>query len=180
MLDSHKSQAQLETDLESEIRNIPITQQKFISTTEILRDYSLAAQSRQASLIARREVLSGKAKFGIFGDGKEVAQIAMAKAFRKGDFRSGYYRDQTFMLAIGRHEHPALFRPTVRPRRRDPGAEFGRPPDERPFCHADVGRKRPFSQPHHHLQLLRRHLPHRLANAPPGGVWVTPAASTES
>jgi TPP-dependent pyruvate/acetoin dehydrogenase alpha subunit len=65
-----------------------------------LRDYSLAAQSRQASLIARREVLSGKAKFGIFGDGKEVAQIAMAKAFRKGDFRSGYYRDQTFMLAI--------------------------------------------------------------------------------
>jgi 2-oxoisovalerate dehydrogenase E1 component len=100
MLDSHKSQAQLETDLESEIRNIPITQQKFISTTEILRDYSLAAQSRQASLIARREVLSGKAKFGIFGDGKEVAQIAMAKAFRKGDFRSGYYRDQTFMLAI--------------------------------------------------------------------------------
>jgi pyruvate/2-oxoglutarate/acetoin dehydrogenase E1 component/TPP-dependent pyruvate/acetoin dehydrogenase alpha subunit len=72
-----------------------------ISAAEILRDYSLAVQSRQASLVGRREVLSGKAKFGIFGDGKEVAQIAMAKAFRKGDFRAGYYRDQTFMFAVG-------------------------------------------------------------------------------
>lgn len=68
---------------------------------EIVADYRLAYQSRQASLIGRREVMSGKAKFGIFGDGKEVAQIAMAKAFRKGDFRAGYYRDQTFMFAIG-------------------------------------------------------------------------------
>lgn len=75
--------------------------QFYISTAEILRDYSLAVQSRQASTIGRREVLSGKAKFGIFGDGKEVAQIAMAKAFQKGDFRAGYYRDQTFMFAIG-------------------------------------------------------------------------------
>ena len=73
----------------------------YISTAEILRDFTLANESRQASLIGRREVLSGKAKFGIFGDGKEVAQLAMAKAFRKGDFRSGYYRDQTFMFAIG-------------------------------------------------------------------------------
>ena len=73
----------------------------YISTSEILRDYSLAVQSRHASIVGRREVLSGKAKFGIFGDGKEVAQIAMAKAFKKGDFRAGYYRDQTFMLAIG-------------------------------------------------------------------------------
>ena len=68
---------------------------------EILDDYQLAFQSRQASLIGRKEVFSGKAKFGIFGDGKEVAQLAMAKVFRKGDFRSGYYRDQTFMFAIG-------------------------------------------------------------------------------
>ena len=68
---------------------------------EILRDFSLAAQSRQASLIGRREVLSGRGKFGIFGDGKEIAQIAMAKAFKPGDFRAGYYRDQTFMLAVG-------------------------------------------------------------------------------
>jgi pyruvate/2-oxoglutarate/acetoin dehydrogenase E1 component/TPP-dependent pyruvate/acetoin dehydrogenase alpha subunit len=77
------------------------SKQVFISKSEILRDYSLAVQSREVSLIGRREVLSGKAKFGIFGDGKEIAQIAMAKAFRKGDFRAGYYRDQTFMFAIG-------------------------------------------------------------------------------
>ena len=69
--------------------------------TEVLNDYKIAYQSRQASLVGRKEVLTGKAKFGIFGDGKEVAQIAMAKAFQKGDFRSGYYRDQTFMFATG-------------------------------------------------------------------------------
>jgi 2-oxoisovalerate dehydrogenase E1 component len=68
---------------------------------EILADYRLACESREASLIGRKEVFMGKAKFGIFGDGKEVAQIAMAKVFRPGDFRSGYYRDQTFMFAIG-------------------------------------------------------------------------------
>ena len=71
------------------------------SSEEVLADYRLAYLSRQMSLIGRREVMGGKAKFGIFGDGKELPQIAMAKAFRKGDFRSGYYRDQTFMLAIG-------------------------------------------------------------------------------
>lgn len=68
---------------------------------EILNDYRIACESREASLIGRKEVFMGKAKFGIFGDGKEVAQIAMAKVFRDGDFRSGYYRDQTFMFAIG-------------------------------------------------------------------------------
>jgi 2-oxoisovalerate dehydrogenase E1 component len=68
---------------------------------EILADYRLAVESREASLIGRREVFMGKAKFGIFGDGKELAQIAMAKVFKNGDFRSGYYRDQTFMFAIG-------------------------------------------------------------------------------
>ncbi|GAB4265411.1 MAG: alpha-ketoacid dehydrogenase subunit alpha/beta [Candidatus Promineifilaceae bacterium] len=78
-----------------------ITQQIYISKAEILRDYTLAAQSRHASLIGRREVLSGRAKFGIFGDGKELAQIAMAKAFQPGDFRAGYYRDQTFAFATG-------------------------------------------------------------------------------
>lgn len=66
----------------------------------MLADYRLACESREASLLGRKEVFLGKAKFGIFGDGKEVAQIAMAKVFRPGDFRSGYYRDQTFMLAI--------------------------------------------------------------------------------
>ncbi len=68
---------------------------------EVLKDYRLACESREASLTGRKEVLTGKAKFGIFGDGKEVPQLAMAKAFKNGDFRSGYYRDQTFMMAIG-------------------------------------------------------------------------------
>src|SRR3954462_10951273 len=68
---------------------------------EVLSDYRLACESREASLLGRKEVLTGKAKFGIFGDGKEVAQIAMAKVFRNGDFRSGYYRDQTFMFSTG-------------------------------------------------------------------------------
>ncbi len=72
-----------------------------LPSTAIVSDYRVAFMSRQASLIGRKEVLTGKAKFGIFGDGKEVAQIAMAKAFQKGDWRSGYYRDQTFMLAVG-------------------------------------------------------------------------------
>jgi pyruvate/2-oxoglutarate/acetoin dehydrogenase E1 component/TPP-dependent pyruvate/acetoin dehydrogenase alpha subunit len=67
---------------------------------EILHDYKIAVMSRECSLLGRREVLTGKAKFGIFGDGKEVPQLAMAKAFRNGDWRSGYYRDQTFMMAI--------------------------------------------------------------------------------
>jgi pyruvate/2-oxoglutarate/acetoin dehydrogenase E1 component/TPP-dependent pyruvate/acetoin dehydrogenase alpha subunit len=69
--------------------------------TEVLNDYRIAKISRECSLLGRREVLTGKAKFGIFGDGKEVPQLAMAKAFKLGDFRSGYYRDQTFMMAIG-------------------------------------------------------------------------------
>lgn len=68
---------------------------------EVLNDYKIAVTSRECSLLGRREVLTGKAKFGIFGDGKEVPQLAMAKAFKKGDWRSGYYRDQTFMMAIG-------------------------------------------------------------------------------
>ena len=71
-----------------------------LSAEEIIQDYRLAFQSRQASLLGRKEVMGGKAKFGIFGDGKEIALIAMAKAFRKGDFRSGYYRDQTFVFAL--------------------------------------------------------------------------------
>src|ERR1700744_5485878 len=67
----------------------------------VISDYRVGYESRQASLLGRREVLTGKAKFGIFGDGKEVAQLAMARAFKKGDWRSGYYRDQTFMFATG-------------------------------------------------------------------------------
>ena len=69
---------------------------------EVINDYKIAVTSRECSILGRREVLTGKAKFGIFGDGKEVPQLAMAKSFKNGDFRSGYYRDQTFMMAIGK------------------------------------------------------------------------------
>lgn len=79
--------------------DINLTFKEFKSS--ILEDYKIAIQSRHASLIGRKEVLTGRAKFGIFGDGKEVAQLAMARVFKKGDFRSGYYRDQTFMMAKG-------------------------------------------------------------------------------
>lgn len=68
---------------------------------EVLNDYRIANESRQVSLLGRREVLTGKAKFGIFGDGKEIPQLAMAKVFKPGDWRAGYYRDQTFMFASG-------------------------------------------------------------------------------
>src|SRR5512143_1723648 len=77
-----------------EIKNLP-------STEVLIQDYRLAYRSRQASVIGRREVLSGKAKFGIFGDGKELANLAIARAFQKGDWRSGYYRDQTWAFATG-------------------------------------------------------------------------------
>ncbi|MEO8235573.1 MAG: thiamine pyrophosphate-dependent enzyme, partial [Flavobacterium sp.] len=77
----------------------PLTFEDF--KTEVIHDYTIATTSRECSLLGRREVLTGKAKFGIFGDGKEIPQLAMAKAFKNGDFRSGYYRDQTFMMAIG-------------------------------------------------------------------------------
>ena len=76
---------------------------------EIIQDYRLAYRSRQASYIGRREVLSGKAKFGIFGDGKELPQLAISRVFNKGDFRSGYYRDQTFMFATGMATTQELF-----------------------------------------------------------------------
>ncbi len=76
---------------------------------EVLADYRTAWISRHASLRGRQEVLAGKAKFGIFGDGKEIAQVAMARSFRKGDWRSGYYRDQTFMMALGLLDAAAFF-----------------------------------------------------------------------
>lgn len=76
---------------------------------EVIRDFRTACLSREISLLGRKEVLGGKAKFGIFGDGKEVAQVAMAKFFMPGDFRSGYYRDQTFVLATGMGTPEALF-----------------------------------------------------------------------
>lgn len=77
--------------------------------TEVLADYRLAVASREASLIGRKEVLTGKAKFGIFGDGKELAQIAAAKCMMPGDVRSGYYRDQTLMFATGMSDIEKFF-----------------------------------------------------------------------
>lgn len=76
---------------------------------EVLTDYKTALISRECSLLGRREVLTGKAKFGIFGGGKEIPQLAMAKAFKPGDWRSGYYRDQTFMMAIGKYNPKHFF-----------------------------------------------------------------------
>ena len=81
------------------ISSIDKNKEQFIS--QVLNDYRVICMSREASLLGRKEVLTGKAKFGIFGDGKELAQLVMSKFFNKGDFRSGYYRDQTFMMAIG-------------------------------------------------------------------------------
>jgi len=94
---------------ETKTQQIPTSKSLLISAADVLRDYTLALQSRQASVIGRREVMNGRAKFGIFGDGKEIAQIAMAKVFQKGDFRAGYYRDQTFMFAIGATTIPQFF-----------------------------------------------------------------------
>ncbi len=80
----------------------PITSTDVLLTQEeVLNDYRIACESREVSYIGRQDVFRGRAKFGVFGDGKEVAQLAMSKVFRKGDFRSGYYRDQTFLAAVG-------------------------------------------------------------------------------
>jgi pyruvate/2-oxoglutarate/acetoin dehydrogenase E1 component/TPP-dependent pyruvate/acetoin dehydrogenase alpha subunit len=85
--------------MDSATETAAMTREEF--NKEVINDYRIAFESRQASLIGRKEVLTGKAKFGIFGDGKELPQLAMAKFFNHGDFRSGYYRDQTFMFAKG-------------------------------------------------------------------------------
>ncbi|MEZ4931138.1 MAG: thiamine pyrophosphate-dependent enzyme [Saprospiraceae bacterium] len=82
--------------LHSEATNLDETYRK-----EVLEDFWICCVSREASLLGRKEVLTGKAKFGIFGDGKEVPQVALAKAFKKGDWRAGYYRDQTILMALG-------------------------------------------------------------------------------
>lgn len=83
------------------IANEQLRSTDILSREKILSDYRLACESRQASLLGRRDVMGGRAKFGIFGDGKELAQLAAARAFARGDFRSGYYRDQTFVAALG-------------------------------------------------------------------------------
>jgi len=90
---------QMESNLEAISNQDMLSFEAFRKT--VLEDYRTAIASREVSLLGRREVLTGKAKFGIFGDGKEIAQVALAKFFQKGDFRSGYYRDQTLMFALG-------------------------------------------------------------------------------
>ncbi len=87
----------MELDIHENAENVTA----LFGAKQVISDYRLAFQSRQASILGRKEVLSGKAKFGIFGDGKELPQLAMARAFRPGDIRSGYYRDQTFSFAVG-------------------------------------------------------------------------------
>jgi 2-oxoisovalerate dehydrogenase E1 component len=89
----------MSTDVATHREGKKITLEQF--KQEVLHDYRIVISSREMSLMGRREVLTGKAKFGIFGDGKELAQVALAKAFRHGDWRSGYYRDQTWMMALG-------------------------------------------------------------------------------
>src|SRR5438067_12301134 len=101
-----------------------------ITALEIVADYRLAVRSRVASELSRREVLVGKAPFGISGEGKEIAQLAMAKAFRPGDWRSGYYRDQTFMFAVGLADISQYF------------AQLYAAPDVTPAPNS-VGRQRP-------------------------------------
>ena len=91
------------TNMQNDLNNLPITKDQAIA------DYRLIYSSRQASLIGRREVLSGKAKFGIFGGGKELAQAALAHFYQNGDFRSGYYREQTWALAVGVHNYHEFF-----------------------------------------------------------------------
>jgi 2-oxoisovalerate dehydrogenase E1 component len=98
-----------QTNTNSEIKVEKVSGNGKYDKNEILNDYKLANESRQMSVLGRKESLMGRAKFGIFGDGKEVAQIAMAKAFKNGDFRSGYYRDQTFILASGMATIKELF-----------------------------------------------------------------------
>lgn len=90
---------ELKETLDSSLAQVPNDVEIFVN--EVLKDYEMCVLSREISLIGRREVLTGKAKFGILGDGKEVAQVALAKVFKKGDWRAGYYRDQTLMFALG-------------------------------------------------------------------------------
>jgi|GEM_PF-906184 len=102
--------------------------------SEILNDYKLACTSRHMSILGRKEVLTGKAKFGIFGDGKELPQLAMAKFFRNGDFRSGYYRDQTFMMAIDWFIHRRIFLSALCQPRCNERSTFSRQADELSLC----------------------------------------------
>jgi pyruvate/2-oxoglutarate/acetoin dehydrogenase E1 component/TPP-dependent pyruvate/acetoin dehydrogenase alpha subunit len=122
----------------------PLEKDLPLEKEQIIRDYRLAYQSRQASLIGRREVLSGKAKFGIFGDGKELANIALGHVFHKGDWRSGYYRDQTWMAMLGVMSLQQMF------------AQL--------YAHADLG-----AEPNTQGRGMNAHFASRMLN--PDGTW---------
>ena len=97
------------SNFHNKMKQTNILPEQYLRKENILADFRLANLSRNLSIIGRREVLSGKAKFGIFGDGKEIIQIAMAKQFKEGDWRSGYYRDQTWMMAMGLYNSLEFF-----------------------------------------------------------------------
>ena len=121
----------------------PTTQDVQAFREALLADYKSMCVSREASLLGRKEVLTGKAKFGIFGDGKEMAQVALSKVVRPGDWRSGYYRDQTFMMARGLLSVQQYFA----------------------ALYAHTQRGRVVEGPHGELQQLGGRQPDRLSNA---------------
>ena len=140
-----------------------------LSKADLLHDYRLGWESRQASLAGRKEVFMGKAKFGIFGDGKELPQLAMARAFRPGDWRAGYYRDQTFMLALGELTLPQYFAQLYA--HPDPAADpatAGRCMGGH-FATRILDEDGRFPRLGYQLQLLGRHLAHGRPDAPPRG-----------
>ena len=139
----------------------------FFNKEQVLSDYRIANLSRQASLLGRREVLSGKGKFGIFGDGKEVAQLAMARVFKDGDWRSGYYRDQTFMLAAGLMKVEEVFAQIYG----DTDAGFnpmnaGRLMNNH-FCHPQPRQQRALEKPYRTEKFICRYFANRWPNATP-------------
>ncbi len=140
-----------------------------LKNDEVLQDYRLAYRSRQASLIGRREVMGGKAKFGIFGDGKESVQLAMSKVFQKGDFRSGYYRDQTLMFAVGEATIQSFFAQLYAHTdiQHEP-ATAGRAMNAH-FATRSLDENGNWNDLLKHAQLSGRRFSHRSADAAPGG-----------
>ena len=135
----------------------------------IVRDYRIGVRSREASLLGRREVLTGKAKFGIFGDGKEVAQLALARAFRRGDWRSGYYRDQTFMFALGVLSVEQFFAQLYADADREREPVSGGRQMTAHFSTRLLDERWRLVEPGRGLQLVGRRLADRVPDAPTGG-----------
>ena len=143
------------------------TRQSF-NPDAVLRDYRVGVRSRHISVLGRAEVLAGRAKFGIFGDGKEVAQLAMAYAFRKGDIRSGYYRDQTFMLALGAITVREFFAQLYAHADLEAEPAFGGRSMTGHFATRLLDDRRQLEEPDRDLQLDRRPVADGVADAAPG------------